>query len=83
MVSRQRRVTLRWKVAKRDKFHCFWCQSYMDFDDGTLDHIVPRSKGGGNGVGNLVWACHPCNNERGDMPAEHYVEIKLRKLSRI
>ena len=29
-----------------------------------LDHVVPRSKGGPTNVGNLVWACRPCNQAK-------------------
>ena len=31
-----------------------------------LDHVVPRSKGGPTNVGNLVWACRPCNQAKAD-----------------
>lgn len=31
----------------------------------TIDHLVPRSKGGGNHFENLVIACYPCNIEKG------------------
>lgn len=32
----------------------------------TLDHIIPRSKGGGNRVTNLRLTHHKCNNKRGN-----------------
>ncbi len=35
----------------------------------TLDHIVPKSRGGGGGI-NLVWACHQCNNKKGNNPPD-------------
>lgn len=41
---------------------CFWCGKYEKHI--TRDHVIPVSFGGGN-YGNIVWACHPCNNERG------------------
>lgn len=45
----------------------------------TLDHIIPRSEGGGNNVYNLVTACFECNNERGDREyIEFYSEMKER-----
>ena len=31
-----------------------------------IDHVVPRSKGGPANVGNLVWACRPCNQAKAD-----------------
>ena len=37
----------------------------------TRDHIVPVSKGGGNSWENVVTACSPCNNRKGNhLPAE-------------
>ena len=60
--------------AARQKQHgrCFWCNVEMDRPsarhDGacTADHLVPRGKGGGNRVKNIVAACRGCNSERRD-----------------
>jgi 5-methylcytosine-specific restriction endonuclease McrA len=32
----------------------------------TLDHVVPRSRGGPGSLSNLVPACGPCNVAKGD-----------------
>lgn len=45
-------------------------------DMATEDHIIPKSAGGGDDMGNLVLACIECNNERGDMPAADYMRRK-------
>lgn len=55
------RKTLLWEHP-----FCFWCQCPLDESDSTVDHIIPRSRGGGNKLSNLVLACHPCNNKRGN-----------------
>lgn len=33
--------------------------------EGTVDHFIPRSKGGGNSRGNRVLACSTCNEGKG------------------
>jgi 5-methylcytosine-specific restriction endonuclease McrA len=43
----------------------------------TEDHLVPKSKGGSDLLDNLVLACNECNNQRGDMPAESFLRLKL------
>jgi len=44
--------------------HCFYCGIKLDRKAMTRDHVVPRSKGGGSELGNLVIACDPCNNRK-------------------
>lgn len=49
---------------------CHWCGCdtlYTDdqvWDQATIDHILPRYRGGGNAESNLVSACRLCNNRR-------------------
>ena len=38
-----------------------------------LDHVVPRSKGGPTNVGNLVWACRPCNQAKTDKNVDAFL----------
>lgn len=67
-------------VAERDGFQCFWCRTKLSLRKGTLDHIICASRGGTAERENLVWACKPCNSERGNLPAEFFAEKKLREL---
>jgi 5-methylcytosine-specific restriction endonuclease McrA len=48
-------------IFKRDGGVCFYCGSP---DNLTIDHVVPRSRGGKSTWDNLVTACHPCNNKK-------------------
>ncbi len=45
----------------------------------TIDHVVPRGRGGKNEMDNKVAACYRCNNARGDMPAHLFWAIVNRE----
>ena len=56
----------RYNLALRDEFKCGYCgEQYQGLDGLTVDHIVPRSKGGKTHWTNCVIACHRCNVEKG------------------
>jgi 5-methylcytosine-specific restriction endonuclease McrA len=67
-------VLTRQNVFKRDKFTCQYCGSPKSL---TLDHIIPRSKGGKTSWSNLVTACQPCNTRKGDRTPDQ-ANLKLR-----
>ena len=45
---------------------CAYCGVPLSVDEMTLDHVLPKAKGGDSGVGNLVAACRTCNEIKGD-----------------
>ncbi len=49
-------------VVARDKHRCAYCGSKGD----TVDHVVPRSRGGEHVWQNVVAACGPCNGRKAD-----------------
>lgn len=63
-----KRVALsRQNIFKRDGFRCVYCGTR---DRLTLDHVLPRSRGGQDGWHNLVTACQRCNTMKGDRTPE-------------
>ena len=61
----------RLRIYMRDKFRCQYCGDKKPAGELTLDHILPRSRGGDNSPVNVVTACVVCNNRKGDRtPAE-------------
>ena len=40
---------------------------------GTVEHIVPRSRGGSDRIDNLAWACYECNQKRGNQSLDEFV----------
>ncbi|UQX89645.1 HNH endonuclease [Jatrophihabitans telluris] len=62
-VPYRRQVPLtRRAVLARDAHHCVYCSVRAD----TVDHVVPRSRGGLNEWTNVVAACARCNHRKGD-----------------
>jgi 5-methylcytosine-specific restriction endonuclease McrA len=53
------------KLLERDGDDCWLCGHPLD-GNMSLDHVIPRSRGGGNGLDNLRLAHVECNNRRGD-----------------
>lgn len=61
------------RLHEQQHGRCHYCSDPVTLDDGTLDHVVPRSRGGPNAQHNLVLACTVCNRAKGDMaPAAFY-----------
>jgi 5-methylcytosine-specific restriction endonuclease McrA len=58
----RRKITRR-AVFARDGWACQYCGSRTSL---TVDHVVPRSKGGGSTWENIVASCAPCNRRKGD-----------------
>jgi 5-methylcytosine-specific restriction endonuclease McrA len=49
----------------RDGYRCQFCAKKFSAAELTLDHILPKSRGGSNRPDNLVTACKSCNNRKG------------------
>jgi 5-methylcytosine-specific restriction endonuclease McrA len=61
-------------IYKRDGYTCVYCGATESL---TLDHVVPRSRGGRDSWDNLVTACQRCNTEKGDRTPEE-AELQMR-----
>jgi 5-methylcytosine-specific restriction endonuclease McrA len=63
------------RLIERDGAKCHYCRHSMRIrreladprpDDATIDHKIPQSKGGSNGMENLALACRKCNEAKED-----------------
>ena len=58
-------------ILMRDRYTCQFCGRVFPAGELTLDHVIPRSRGGHTDWDNLVACCHSCNNRKGDrLPEE-------------
>jgi 5-methylcytosine-specific restriction endonuclease McrA len=69
-------ILSRKNILRRDNHKCQYCGSTVNL---TVDHIIPKSKGGEDTWENLVTACIRCNNRKGDRTPE---ESKMCLISR-
>lgn len=76
-VPYKRVVLTRKNILRRDSYKCAYCgRSDLPL---TIDHIVPRAKGGNDSWENLICACTICNNRKGDRtPIEASMELLYR-----
>jgi 5-methylcytosine-specific restriction endonuclease McrA len=61
--AHRRKITRR-AVFARDRWTCQYCGH--ERGNLTVDHVVPRSKGGRSTWDNIVTCCAPCNRRKGD-----------------
>ena len=63
-------------VLVRDQFQCAYCSRRAD----TVDHVIPRSREGGECTWlNMVAACRECNSRKGNRtPDEASMPLKIR-----
>lgn len=61
------------KVFQKTDWQCFYCQN----DATTIDHMIPRSRGGTDAFENLVGACETCNQNKADMTIDEFIRWKI------
>lgn len=72
----QRKLT-RKELFLRDRYTCQYCGK--ETRDLTVDHVVPRHRGGRHSWDNLVSACRACNHRK----ANHSVEEARMRLLKL
>jgi hypothetical protein len=56
-------------ILTRDNYTCHFCGRYGD----TIDHLLPRAKGGHTTPLNCVCACNECNQSKADRDLEEFM----------
>lgn len=57
--------SLRFAIFERDGFTCGYCGRRPPAVELQVDHIIPRAKGGGDALMNLITCCSLCNMGKG------------------
>jgi 5-methylcytosine-specific restriction endonuclease McrA len=70
-IPHQTRALSRKNILLRDRNSCQYCGVVLPAGELTLDHVIPRSRGGLSTWENLVACCHVCNRKKGNhLPSE-------------
>lgn len=60
----------------RDNGKCQYCNISVSIKTGTIDHVIPKSRGGTHCWENIVLSCARCNQKKGNkLPAEFHLKI--------
>lgn len=74
-------------LAAKTNGHCWYCGVKLKLDAAgflksrTIDHVIPRSKGGTDIFSNLVPACTKCNQDKADLSLKQYRKVKSQRLT--
>lgn len=80
-VPKRKVIFSRRNLWKRDGYRCQYCGEKPHYDDLTIDHVVPRSKGGRTTFDNTVLACVDCNKKKDNRTPEQ-AGMRLRRMVR-
>ena len=85
---RNARRKFRQSIFESWEWKCAYCDKDLDEKTATIDHIVPKFKGGHNVKSNMICSCSKCNRSKGSVLLEdwynssnsHYSEERLGKI---
>ena len=85
---RNARRKFRQSIFESWEWKCAYCDIELDTKSATIDHIVPKYKGGHNVKSNMICSCSKCNRSKGSVLLEdwynpsnfYYSEERLGKI---
>lgn len=72
-----KRDSMRERLWEETSGHCVYCGHPVTLGEMEVDHIVPKSIGGGGEYLNKVCCCPRCNDEKADLLVEDYLLEKM------
>ena len=86
---RNARRKFRQSIFESWEWKCAYCDKELDTKSATVDHIVPKYKGGHNVKSNMICSCSKCNRSKGSVLLEdwynssnsYYSEERLGKIN--
>jgi len=65
-------------IFRRDDYNCQYCNVKLDSQSATVDHVLPRCRGGKHEWNNVVTCCLRCNRKKGNK-TPHEANMPLAK----
>jgi 5-methylcytosine-specific restriction endonuclease McrA len=78
-IPHQTRALSRKNILLRDRNTCQYCAEMLPASELTLDHVIPRSRGGVSTWENLVACCHSCNRRKGNQMVHEIKDMELMR----
>lgn len=75
---KQRPAFTKRNVFLRDEYRCQYCLRNFHTRDLSLDHVVPRCKGGRLHWENAVTSCRNCNGRKGSLPVSDLRQVNMK-----
>ena len=72
LTPKNARYEFRQRIFKDWHWECAYCSKPLDESTATIDHIVPKFKGGHNVRANMCCCCSSCNKEKGTILLEDW-----------
>ena len=57
---------------------CCFCKVSLSYGEATIEHLIPKSKGGPDHWTNFGISCYDCNNLRGNMDYDEFLNFKIK-----
>ena len=68
------RKRFRESIFEEWNWHCAYCDCNLSCNDATIDHIIPKHKGGHSTRNNLACSCSTCNRSKGSSSWQAWYE---------
>ncbi|HBN75103.1 MAG TPA: hypothetical protein DD473_04650 [Planctomycetaceae bacterium] len=65
-------ATYRRQLLRKGGCRCPYCDCKLNIDNSTIDHVLPKSKGGDNSPANMILACERCNQIKSNRTPEQW-----------
>lgn len=81
ILTKRNRPAILQQLIERDGSSCRYCGIHCESEDNlTIEHLIPKSRGGSNHLKNLAITCKACNNHKGSLDDDEYRQFRTGNL---